>query len=83
MVAIYSALYCRPSTEVVAFEFGFVAPVSGAARYRPDSLSDCSATVSTRATSQEVLDIITEHHDRRMIGRFPLVCGKCGNSVDG
>ena len=25
MVAIYSALYCRPSTEVVAFEFGFVA----------------------------------------------------------
>ena len=83
MVAIYSALYCRPSTEVVAFEFGFVAPVSGAARCRPDPLSDCSATVSTRATSQEALDIITEHHDRRMIGRFPLVCDKCGNSVDG
>ena len=76
-------MYCRPSTEVVAFEFGFVAPVSGAARCRPDSLSDCSATVSTRATSQEVLDIIKEHHDRRMVGRFPLVCGKCGNSVDG
>lgn len=76
-------MYRRPSTEVVAFEFGFVAPVSGAARCRPDSLSDCSATVSTRATSQEVLDIITEHHDRRMIGRFPLVCGKYGNSVDG
>ena len=76
-------MYCRPSTEVVAFEFGFVAPASGAARCRPDPLSDCSATASTRATSQEAFYIITENHDRRMIGRFPLVCGKCGNSVDG